>query len=199
MEAIADNAQKANEKKGHQLLAEYVNRVLTLFESAKDMGYPVDLTADFGIAAAFVVLVYCCLWRIIQRLKQSGDLEPVEFTTLMLPLQEVGEQNDEGNGDSYVYAAAQALEAILSENTPIRMQGVVLQNLAKQTEATKYIKQNIFNALLSAFPIAISTATAPTISKIGVISYRYLLKFPAVLGTCCDRILCLAVACASHK
>ena len=130
---------------------------------------------------AFIVLVYCCLWRIIQRLKQSGDLELVEFTTLMLRVQEIGKQSDEGNGDSYVYAAAQALEAILSENTPIRMQGVVLQNL--ESKNSKYIKLGIFNALLSAFPIAISTPTPPTVPKIGLISYA---------TRPCDEINCLS-------
>ena len=119
--------------------------------------------------AAFVVLAYCCLWRIIQRLKQSGDSASAEFTTLMLRLQEIGKESDERSGDSYVYAAAQALEAILAENTPIRMQGVVLKNLTRSD--SKYIKSGIFNALLSAFPLAISTPNPPTVPKIGLISY----------------------------
>ena len=120
---------------------------------------------------AFVVLVYCCLWRIIQRLKELGNGEPVEFTTLMLRVQGMGKESDEKSGDSYVYAAAQAVETMLSEDTPIRMQGAVLQNLVKQSTATRYIKQNIFNALLSAFPIVISTPSSPTVSNIGLISY----------------------------
>jgi hypothetical protein len=119
--------------------------------------------------AAFVVLVYCCLWRIIQRLKKPNDSEPVEFTTLMLRLQEIGKESDERSGDSYVYAAAQALEAILAENTPIRMQGVVLKNLTRSD--SRYIKSGIFNALLSAFPLAISTPTPPKVPKMGLISY----------------------------
>lgn len=119
--------------------------------------------------AAFVVLVYCCLWRIIQKLKQSDNSVPIEFTTLMLRLQEMGKESDEKSGDSYVYAAAQALEAILSEDTPIRMQGAVLQNLNGKN--SKYIKPSIFNALLSVFPIAISTSNTPTVPKIGLISY----------------------------
>lgn len=119
--------------------------------------------------AAFVVLVYCCLWRIIQRLKQSGDSASAEFTTLMLRLQEIGKESDERSGDSYVYAAAQALEAILAENTSIRMQGVVLKNLTRSD--SKYIKSGILNALLSAFPLAISTPNPPTVPKIGLISY----------------------------
>ncbi|MBE9199362.1 MULTISPECIES: hypothetical protein [unclassified Nodularia (in: cyanobacteria)] len=118
--------------------------------------------------AAFTVLVYCCLWRIIDKLNQSRKSD---FTTLMLRLQEQGKTTDETSGDNYVYAAAQTLEAILAEDTNIRMQGVILDNLAKQNKSTKFIKGNIFNALLSAFPLAISTPVPPEVPKIGLISY----------------------------
>ncbi|WP_414551139.1 hypothetical protein [Anabaena sp. CCY 0017] len=118
--------------------------------------------------AAFTVLVYCCLWRIIDKLNQSSKSN---FTTLMLRLQDQGKTADETSGDNYVYAAAQTLEAILAEDTNIRMQGVILDNLAKQNDSTKFIKRNIFNALLSAFPLAITTPVPPEVPKIGLISY----------------------------
>jgi len=122
--------------------------------------------------SAFSVLVYCCLWRIIQRLKQGSNDESINFTTLMLRLQETGRQSEENNsGESYVYAAAQTLEAILAEDTSIRMQGIVLSNITQQTENTKWIKRGIFNALLSAFPLVISTPNTPAEPKIGLISY----------------------------
>lgn len=117
--------------------------------------------------AAFAVLVYCCLWRIIQRLKQSGS---GDFTTLMLRLQETGFESDENSGEPYVYAVAQTLEAILAEDTPIRMQGIVLENLTKKT-LVKFVKEGSFNALLSAFPLVISTPHPQTVPKIGLISY----------------------------
>nr|WP_322709636.1 hypothetical protein [Nostoc sp. ChiSLP03a]MDZ8210795.1 hypothetical protein [Nostoc sp. ChiSLP03a] len=118
--------------------------------------------------AGFTVLVYCCLWRIIDKLKQGDNND---FTTLMLRLQEQGKDLDETSGDNYVYAAAQTLEAILAEDTNIRMQGVILENLVKQTANTKWIKQSIFDALLSAFPLCISTPVTPEVPKIGLISY----------------------------
>ncbi|WP_414530133.1 hypothetical protein [Nodularia chucula] len=118
--------------------------------------------------AAFIVLVYCCLWRIIDKLKQGDN---TDFTTLMLRLQEQGKTADETSGDNYIYAAAQTLEAILAEDTNIRMQGVILDNLAKQTANTQWIKRSIFDALLSAFPLAISTPVHPEVPKIGLISY----------------------------
>ncbi len=118
--------------------------------------------------AGFTVLVYCCLWRIIDKLKQGSNND---FTTLMLRLQEQGKDLDETSGDNYVYAAAQTLEAILAEDTNIRMQGVILENLVKQTANTKWIKQSIFDALLSAFPLYISTPVTPEVPKIGLISY----------------------------
>lgn len=119
---------------------------------------------------AFAVVVYCSLWRIIQRLQQSGDKQ-AEFTTLMLRLQEMGKPSNEGSGDSYVYAAAQSIEAMLAQDTSLRMQGLALENLNKKNpQFTKYVKAGTFNALLSAFPIAISMPT-PTVAKIGLISY----------------------------
>ncbi|MEH2362372.1 hypothetical protein [Nostoc sp.] len=123
---------------------------------------------------AFSVLVYCCLWRIIRRLQQRDQEKSVDFTTLMLRLQETGKQlnNDKDkSGDAYVYAAAQTLEAILAEDTPIRMQGLILENLAKQTDTTKFIKSGTFKALLSAFPICISSPGSDSAPKIGLISY----------------------------
>ncbi|MFO0097520.1 MAG: hypothetical protein ACK52E_05570, partial [Aphanizomenon sp.] len=113
--------------------------------------------------AAFEVLVYCCLWHIINQLKQEVN---DDFTTLMLRLEEQGKESDDKDGD-YVYAAAQTLEAILAEDTNIRMQGIVLKNLA----GSSYIKHGIFNALLSAFPLFTSTPKPPIIPKIGLISY----------------------------
>ncbi|HEY9690904.1 MAG TPA: hypothetical protein V6D15_01735 [Oculatellaceae cyanobacterium] len=122
--------------------------------------------------SAFSVLVYCCLWRIIHTLKQGNNGESIDFTTLMLRLQETGRESEENSsGESYVYAAAQTLEAILAEETSIRMQGIVLGNIAKQTKETPWIKKGIFNALLSAFPLIISTQNTPAEPKIGLISY----------------------------
>jgi hypothetical protein len=115
----------------------------------------------------FEVLVYCCLWHIINQLKQEVN---DDFTTLMLRLEEQGKESDDKDGD-YVYAAAQTLEAILAEDTNIRMQGIVLKNLDKENKNIQYVKKNIFNALLSAFPIVTSTPKPPTVPKIGLISY----------------------------
>ncbi len=118
--------------------------------------------------AAFELLIYCCLWHIINRLKQEVTSD---FTTLMLRLQEQGKESDAKSGDTYIYAASQTLEAILAEDTNIRMQGIVLKNLNENKNNTKYIKKNIFSALLAAFPLIISTPEKPVVEKIGLISY----------------------------
>ncbi|MBW4688765.1 MAG: hypothetical protein KME40_27685 [Komarekiella atlantica HA4396-MV6] len=124
---------------------------------------------------AFAVLVYCCLWRIIRRLQKREQETSVEFTTLMLRLQETGKQLDDdkdNSGDAYVYAAAQTLEAILGEDTPIRMQGLILENLVKQPKKTQdFIKSGTFKAFLSAFPLYISSPDSHSAPKIGLISY----------------------------
>lgn len=122
------------------------------------------------------MLVYCCLWRIITRLQKRGQKEKsVDFTTLMLRLQETGKQLDEDkdkSGDAYIYAAAQTLEAILGEDTPIRMQGLILDNLVKKSKKDQdFIKSGTFKAFLSAFPLCISSPDSYSAPKIGLISY----------------------------
>lgn len=144
------------------ILVEYEAQTLTRRD--KDKGSEENKQYHGAAVAAFQVLVYCCLWRIINKLKQEVSND---FTTLMLRLQEQGRKSDDTSGDAYVYAASQTLEAILAEDTNIRMQGIVLENL----KGSSYIKQGIFNALLSAFPIFTSTPKPPTVPKIGLISY----------------------------
>ncbi|MCG6134012.1 MAG: hypothetical protein MET45_05040 [Nostoc sp. LLA-1] len=148
------------------VIIDYDIQLLT--RRSKQKGSEKNKQYHAAAVAAFTVLIYCCLWRIIDKLKQGSN---INFTTLMLRLQEQGKDLDETSGDNYVYAAAQTLEAILAEDTNIRMQGVILENLAKQTANTKWIKQSIFDALLSAFPLYISTPITPEVPKIGLISY----------------------------
>jgi hypothetical protein len=148
------------------IVVEYEAKTLTRTEKGK--GSEENKQYHAAVVAAFEVLVYCCLWHIINKLKQEVN---DDFTTLMLRLQEQGKESDDKSGDSYVYAAAQTLEAILAEDTNIRMQGIVLKNLDKENKNIQYVKKNIFNALLSAFPIVTSTPKPPTVPKIGLISY----------------------------
>ena len=115
---------------------------------------------------AFAVLVYTCLWCIVKQLK---DTENLSFTTSILRLQQ-SQENDDKSGEQYIYAAAQALESLLAQDNPTRMQGLVLQNLKKNNAG--YVKKGVFTALLSAFPIAISTPEKPSVSKLGLISYK---------------------------
>jgi hypothetical protein len=115
---------------------------------------------------AFAVLVYTCLWCIVKQLKNAENLS---FTTSILRLQQ-SQENDEKSGEQYIYAAAQALESLLAQDNPTRMQGLVLQNLEKDNAT--YVKKGVFTALLSAFPIAISTPEKPAVSKLGLISYK---------------------------
>ncbi|MFZ1029259.1 MAG: hypothetical protein WAN66_23900 [Limnoraphis robusta] len=115
---------------------------------------------------AFAVLVYTCLWCIVKQLK---DTENLSFTTSILRLQQ-SQEDDDQSGEQYIYAATQALESLLAQDNPTRMQGMVLENLKKNNAA--YVKKGVFTALLSAFPIAISTPEKPAVSKLGLISYK---------------------------
>ncbi len=115
---------------------------------------------------AFAVLIYTCLWCIVKQLKNTENLS---FTTSILRLQE-SQENDDQSGEQYIYAAAQALESLLAQDNPTRMQGLVLQNLKKKNAT--HVKKGVFTALFSAFPIAISTPEKPSVSKLGLISYK---------------------------
>ncbi|MEH2039816.1 hypothetical protein [Nostoc sp.] len=157
------------------IILEYDVDTLKRRSDKKDKNLEENKQYHAAAVTAFAVLVYCCLWQIIRRLQKGNQKEKlVDFTTLMLRLQETGKQlGDDKNksGDAYVYAAAQTLEAILGEDTPIRMQGLILENLAKQTDTTQFIKSGTFKALLSAFPLCISCPNSDSAPKIGLISY----------------------------
>lgn len=119
--------------------------------------------------AAFTVLTYCCLWRLIQRLQASIKDTAEDFTTLMLRLQESG-KNSKQEGDAYVYAAAQSIEALLAQDTSVRMQGMTLDSL-EPSKSARYVQRGTFTALLSAFPLTIETHCDPVLKRIGLISY----------------------------
>ena len=115
--------------------------VSNLTRRDKEKGSEENKQYHAAAVAAFEVLVYCCLWRIINRLKQEVNND---FTTLMLRLQEQGRESDDKSGDSYIYAASQTLEAILAEDTNIRMQGIVLKNLNPKNKNNIFDKRRYF-------------------------------------------------------
>jgi hypothetical protein len=117
---------------------------------------------------AFAVLVYCSLWCIINQIQQQSQADNFSFVTSILRLQERRE-DDEKSGEIYIYAATQAIEAMLAQDNPTRMQGMILANLKKSSAI--HVKRGVFNALASVFPIQIETQQKPTVPKIGLISY----------------------------
>lgn len=146
---------------------EYETRTLTRRQEKGD-----DSTRQLHAAAitAFTILAYCCLWAIIKRLKSLDDKAAVDFTTLILRLQENG-KNSRSEGDDCVYAASQSIEAILAQDTSVHMQGIALDNLAPSNRSTPWVKSGTFDALVSAFPLVIQTDRSPDIKRIGLISY----------------------------
>ncbi|MEM9538996.1 MAG: hypothetical protein AAGA60_05725 [Cyanobacteria bacterium P01_E01_bin.42] len=117
---------------------------------------------------AFPILIYCCLWIVVKQIQELDTDDNCELTALMLRFQD-SRETDDRSGEGYVYAAAQAIEAILARELPVRMQGMVLDSL-KDNNPT-YVRRGTFNALLSAFPLVISTPQKPEVSQIGLISY----------------------------
>lgn len=114
----------------------------------------------------FSVLVYSCLWCIINQLQQQNKAENSSFVTSILRLQERRE-NDNKSGEAYIYAAAQAIESMLAQDNPTRMQGIVLENLQRN----RYVQKGVYNALFSVFPLQLETPQKPIVPKIGLISY----------------------------
>ncbi len=127
-----------------------------------------DKRLHAAMITAFTVLVYCCLWCIINQIKKLNNTEASSFTTSILRLQQRREDN-ETSSEGYIYAATQAIESMLAQNNPTRMQGMVLDNL--QSSNATYVKRGVFNALTSVFPIQIGSSQKPVVPKIGLISY----------------------------
>ena len=149
---------------GAAIEIEYETRILQVNPERK--GDPTAAQYHTAAIAAFEVIIYVCLWRTIQRLR---NLQP-NFTALVLRLQtQAQERENIASGESYVYAAAQSIEMVLNQDIPLRMQGFVLNNLQKTTGS--YVKQGSFRALLSAFPLRLSTPTPPHLAKLGMITY----------------------------
>ncbi|MBD2110349.1 MULTISPECIES: hypothetical protein [Cyanophyceae] len=149
------------------VLVEYELRTLTRQSRAQKGGADTQQWHAAAIAA-FPLLIYCCLWRIIQRLREGAAESPTDFTTLMLRLQQTG-KNSDSEGEAYVYGAAQSIEALLAQDGPVRMQGITLDNLA--SDSARYVKSGAFDALVSAFPLALTTPSQPHVETIGLISY----------------------------
>lgn len=161
-------AQKANSwALSSAVLVEYELRTLARREG-KQKGQADTQQWHAAAIAAFPVLIYCCLWRIMQRLRQGAAESPTDFTTLMLRLQQAG-KNSDSEGEAYVYGAAQSIEALLAQDGPVRMQGITLDNLA--SDSARYVKSGAFDALVSAFPLALTTPSQPVVETIGLISY----------------------------
>jgi hypothetical protein len=152
------------------VLVEYEVRTLSRRKERPNTNTQDSQQYHTAAIAAFTILVYCCLWRVIKRLHAEPVNLPQGFITLMLRLQESG-KNSDSEGDTYVYAAAQSIEAILVQDTPVRMQGIVLDNLGPNNPSAQYVKSGAFNALLSAFPLTLGSKSNPAIEKVGVISY----------------------------
>ncbi len=101
--------------------------------------------------AAFTVLVYVFLQVLAERLgKARGERIPVT----MLRFQMHGREASSTDGDTAIYAAAQAVEAALMRDTPVRMQGMVC---FPNDPACQYKETGTAYALFSAFPLVMST------------------------------------------
>jgi hypothetical protein len=132
--------------------------------------------------AAFTVLVYVFLQVLAERLVPDGD---TRLPITMLRFQMHGRESSPtagdmtlGNlavGDTAVYAAAQAVEAALMRDTPIRMQGMVC---LPDDRARLYRETGTAYALFSAFPLVMSMPTPhadpsvrPALAKAALLVY----------------------------
>ena len=119
-------------------------------------------------AAALTLLVYVFLQLIAERCTKARD---TRLATLMLRFQTQGRGAASTEGDPLIYAAAQAIEAALMRDVPVKMQGAVLHRHKHNTETLKYKRRGTAYALASAFPLVMSTPSTPSIPKVAVIIY----------------------------
>ena len=143
---------------------EYETRTLQLKEKTNDQAKQLHTAAVTG----FAVLVYTCLWYLVHQIQQSNNTKTTSFTTSILRLQERREE-DKNSGEAYIYAATQAIESMLAQDNPTRMQGMILGNL--ESSNARWIKRGVFNALASVFPLQIGSHHPTVIPKIGLVSY----------------------------
>ena len=158
----------SNSKSGQWVLPKSIHieyEISTLQRNTKNKLTKQHQDLHAAAVSCFTILVYACLWQIIHQIQQSSE-ENSLFTIIVLRLQDQRD-NTAGSGENYIYGIAQAIELILGQDNPLKMQGLIVDNLQKNP----YVKQGVFNALMSVFPIHISTLDQPEIPQIGLISY----------------------------
>ena len=137
--------------------------------------YPEDLRRQYRAAAvaALASLVYVVLQAVVHRAALAmGAPVPV----LIARFQTQGRTLDLDAGDQAIYAIAQAVEAALLYEGPVRMQGLVAA-LDNGTDARRaatllgYKKRGAAFALLSAFPLHVRAPARHTIAKVAAIVY----------------------------
>ena len=89
----------------------------------------------------------------------------------MLRLQETG-KNSESEGDAYVYAAAQSIEAMLAQDTPGANAGHCPRQFSSQQSFNPICEiRHLRCAAQCLPPLVIQTEKSPAIERIGLISY----------------------------
>jgi hypothetical protein len=132
--------------------------------------------------AAFTVLVYVFLQVLVDRLVTAGG-ERIPVTSLRFQLHGRESSPTAGDmalgnmavGDTAVYAAAQAMEAALMRDTPVRMQGMVC---LPDDRARLYRETGTAYALFSAFPLVMGMPMPqadppgpPALAKVALLVY----------------------------
>lgn len=125
---------------------------------------PGGLNALAATRSALAVLVHTTLLRLAQRAEAATGQRPA-FSVLRLQAQ--GRAAEDLSGDEGVYAAAQAVEAVLARDVTLRMQGVAFDAY------NQYKEQGAFAALFAGFPLQISLAQSSRGERprVGVITY----------------------------
>jgi len=121
---------------------------------------------------AFTVLVYIALKVLCERLIACDPQRGSQMIALMLRFQQQGRSAGEQDlsGEQGLYAAAQAIEHALGQHLRTRMQGITGADNPQDSQ-WKFKSRNSFNALLSALPLQMQTPSAPTLDRIGVLTF----------------------------
>ena len=105
--------------------------------------------------AAFTMLVYVFLQVLADRLERATSQR---IPILMLRFQTQGREAAGTDGNTIIYASAQAVEAALMRDAPVRMQGMVC---TPGDAARPFRDAGMAFALHSAFPLVLSTPGPP--------------------------------------
>lgn len=152
---------------GRGIEVEYDLRLLTLKRKQNDEERTKGEQLRAALLAGLSLLVYVCLWELVQRVKGAHP----NLTLTLVRLQQTGKaggrEADAHDGNTAIYAISQALERALTRELPVKLQGLTTQNDARDT--LRWKTRGALAALLGGQPLRFPQEGSLT--KVAVLTY----------------------------